>query len=88
MDSESCTLLKKLLRLPVKLLNTSKRKNTNIPYITHPVAVGMILLKVGYSEVIITAGILHDTVEDPYLSLDDIERMFGPENSRNSGRLL
>lgn len=53
------------------------RKNTSIPYITHPVAVGMMLLKKGYSEEIIAAGILHDTVEDTSLTLEEIKREFG-----------
>ena len=55
------------------------RKHTDIPYITHPVAVGMMLMKAGYGDEIIAAGILHDTVEDTTLSLADIEREFGGE---------
>lgn len=53
------------------------RKNTDIPYITHPVAVGMMLMKNGYSEEIVAAGILHDTVEDTSLTLEEITRDFG-----------
>ncbi|MBV7506644.1 HD domain-containing protein [Bacillus sp. sid0103] len=53
------------------------RKNTNIPYIVHPVAVGMMLMKEGYEVEIIAAGILHDTVEDTDLTLSDIEQEFG-----------
>ncbi|WP_066071606.1 HD domain-containing protein [Neobacillus soli] len=53
------------------------RKHTDIPYITHPVAVGMMLMKAGYGDDIVAAGILHDTVEDTTLSLADIEREFG-----------
>jgi (p)ppGpp synthase/HD superfamily hydrolase len=55
------------------------RKNTKIPYIVHPVAVGMILQKAGYSEGMVAAGILHDTVEDTELTMADIEREFGTE---------
>ncbi len=53
------------------------RKGTEIPYITHPVAVGMILMKEGYEDFVVAAGILHDTVEDTDLTLDDIKRGFG-----------
>jgi (p)ppGpp synthase/HD superfamily hydrolase len=53
------------------------RKATKIPYITHPMTVGMILLKNGYSEQIIAAGILHDTVEDTDITLDQIRENFG-----------
>ena len=40
------------------------RKGTDIPYITHPFAVAIILLKVGYSDEGIIDGILHDVLED------------------------
>lgn len=41
-----------------------KRKGKAIPYITHPLAVGLILSLAGGSEDVISAGILHDTIED------------------------
>ncbi len=41
-----------------------KRKGKDIPYITHPLTVGLILARAGASEEVIIAGILHDTVED------------------------
>ena len=41
-----------------------KRKGKDVPYITHPLIVGMILAKAGASEDVVTAGILHDTIED------------------------
>ncbi|NMD70386.1 bifunctional (p)ppGpp synthetase/guanosine-3',5'-bis(diphosphate) 3'-pyrophosphohydrolase [Bacillus sp. DNRA2] len=53
------------------------RKGTKIPYITHPIAVGMILLKAGYGDEVVAAGILHDTIEDTNVSVDEIEAEFG-----------
>lgn len=53
------------------------RKNTKIPYIAHPAAVGLILQKAGYKEELVAAGILHDTVEDTEITLEDIKREFG-----------
>lgn len=41
-----------------------KRKGKKIPYITHPMTVGLILSLYGASEDVICAGILHDTIED------------------------
>ncbi|MCX6747825.1 MAG: HD domain-containing protein, partial [Candidatus Nomurabacteria bacterium] len=41
-----------------------KRKGKDIPYITHPLTVGLILSLAGASEDVIIAGILHDTLED------------------------
>jgi (p)ppGpp synthase/HD superfamily hydrolase len=58
------------------------RKKTNIPYITHPVAVGMLLMKAGYDDELIAAGILHDTVEDTPLTLKNIEETFGSKVAR------
>ena len=53
------------------------RKGTSTPYITHPYAVGLILMEAGCTEVVIIAGILHDTVEDTDLTLDFIRERFG-----------
>lgn len=41
-----------------------KRKGKDIPYITHPLTVGLILACAGAGEDVIAAGILHDTIED------------------------
>jgi (p)ppGpp synthase/HD superfamily hydrolase len=40
------------------------RKGKDIPYITHPITVAMILARAGASEDVIISGILHDTIED------------------------
>ena len=53
------------------------RKGTNTPYITHPYAVGLILMETGCAEAVIIAGILHDTVEDTDLTLEFIRERFG-----------
>ena len=53
------------------------RKGTHTPYITHPYAVGLILMEAGYAEAVIIAGILHDTVEDTDLTLEFIRERFG-----------
>lgn len=50
-----------------------------VPYISHPAAVGLILARVGMSDAVIMAGVLHDTIEDTYATEKDIEREFGPE---------
>jgi (p)ppGpp synthase/HD superfamily hydrolase len=41
-----------------------KRKGKDIPYITHPLIVGLILARAGCDEDVVIAGILHDTIED------------------------
>lgn len=47
------------------------------PYITHPLAVMEILQSWGMDEDTIIAGVLHDTVEDTDLTLEDIKQTFG-----------
>ena len=52
-------------------------RKTGEPYIVHPLAVKKILEEWGMDEDTIIAGILHDTVEDTDLTLDDIRKEFG-----------
>lgn len=70
-------VVEKALQIASRSHEGQYRKNTDIPYIIHPVAVGMMLMKAGYSDEIIAAGILHDTVEDTPLTLEDIKEEFG-----------
>lgn len=58
------------------------RKGTDIPYVTHPLAVGIILAKAGCPDEVIIAGILHDTVEDTSVTLDDLREKFGEKVPR------
>lgn len=55
------------------------RKNSSEPYISHPIRVAERLEKTGYSDTLISAGYLHDVVEDTNVSLADIEQKFGKE---------
>ncbi len=49
------------------------------PYITHCVAVAYILAELKVPPVIIAAALLHDTVEDTSVTLDDLKEKFGDE---------
>jgi (p)ppGpp synthase/HD superfamily hydrolase len=55
------------------------RKGTDIPYITHPVHVSVILSRYGFPEPVVIAGLLHDVVEDQDYPLSRIEEEFGPD---------
>lgn len=55
------------------------RKGTDTPYITHPFAVGMILKHYQYSDAVIAAGILHDTLEDTETTQNELLEVFGKE---------
>ncbi|MED1470515.1 HD domain-containing protein [Bacillus salipaludis] len=70
-------IVEKALHIAGKAHEGQYRKLTDIPYITHPVAVGMLLMKAGYLDEVVAAGILHDTIEDTDLTLEDLKREFG-----------
>ncbi len=52
------------------------------PYFSHPVEVAGILAGMKLDCDSIVTGLLHDTVEDTVATLDDIERVFGPDIAR------
>ncbi|MFF2727295.1 RelA/SpoT family protein [Streptomyces sp. NPDC058008] len=49
------------------------------PYITHPLAVTLILAELGAETTTLTASLLHDTVEDTEVTLDQVRQEFGDE---------
>ncbi len=55
-----------------------KRKYTGEPYIVHPFAVAGLVRSVTSREDVIAAALLHDTVEDTFATLEDVEYNFGP----------
>lgn len=56
-----------------------QRRYSGEPYIMHPVAVARILFDLGMDHQSIIAAILHDTVEDTDVTLNDIGNIFGDE---------
>lgn len=54
-----------------------RRKGTEIPYVSHLLAVAGIVLEFGGTEDAAIAALLHDAVEDKKATADEIERMFG-----------
>jgi (p)ppGpp synthase/HD superfamily hydrolase len=67
------------LILAARAHRLQNRKGSDIPYIVHPVHVSLILLRYGFAEDVVIAGLLHDVVEDQPVPLSDIEAQFGPE---------
>lgn len=55
------------------------RKSTAIPYVSHPFAVAAILQSQGCEEYVVIAGMLHDTVEDTAVKIEDIQNEFGDQ---------
>ena len=60
----------------------AQRRESGDPYFSHPVEVAGLLAQMKLDTASIITGLLHDTVEDTVATLDDIERLFGPDIAR------
>ncbi|MDT0438868.1 HD domain-containing protein [Streptomyces sp. NPDC005840] len=70
------------LRRAYLLAESSHRgqmRKSGEPYITHPLAVTLILAELGAETTTLTASLLHDTVEDTDVTLDQVGAEFGAE---------
>lgn len=56
-----------------------RKGDGEMPYIVHPLEVAIVTAKYTSDENEIIAALLHDTVEDTDVSIDEIELNFGPE---------
>ncbi len=52
------------------------------PYVTHPVAVATIVAQLGLDAPTVAAALLHDAVEDTNVTLEAIDKQFGPTVAR------
>lgn len=59
--------------------HTEPRKGTDIPYITHPAHVAIILARHGFDENVLAAAILHDVLEDTETIPEELGREFGEQ---------
>jgi (p)ppGpp synthase/HD superfamily hydrolase len=69
--------LERALRWAAVCHRAQSRKGSDTPYVVHPVAVAMILDRLGFGEDVVIAGLLHDVVEDTDATLDDVRARFG-----------
>jgi GTP pyrophosphokinase len=69
--------IRKAFDVAVEAHRTDRRKSGE-PYIYHPIEVARIVAEeIGLDSTSVVAALLHDTVEDTYITLDDIENLFG-----------
>jgi GTP diphosphokinase / guanosine-3',5'-bis(diphosphate) 3'-diphosphatase len=71
-------LVLRAYRVAEKAHETQKRASGE-PYINHCLAVASILAEMRIPPSVVAAGLLHDTVEDTEITLEDIQRDFGDE---------
>lgn len=81
--------IKEAIRVAIRvheLDQKQKRKGKDIPYVIHPLIVGLILSRVSREEDVVVAGILHDTVEDSVdtkkITIATIKKRFGEDVAR------
>src|SRR5512133_301808 len=65
-----------------EVAHEGQKRASGEPYINHCLAVASILAEMRVPPVVVAAGLLHDTVEDTAVTLDDLQRDFGPEIAR------
>ena len=76
---------KKMIRLAFDMsmeAHKDMRRKTGEPYILHPLSVAQICAEeIGLGPLAIVCALLHDTVEDTHMTLDDIKSNFGEKAS-------
>jgi (p)ppGpp synthase/HD superfamily hydrolase len=72
-------LLKRALDRAAVWHRTQLRKypNAEVPYVSHCAAVAATLSRHGFSEEVVAAGALHDSVEDTEATLETVRALFG-----------
>ena len=76
--STDITMIQKAYETAREAHKDQKRKSGE-PYIIHPLCVAIILADLELDKETIVAGLLHDAVEDTWMTCDEITREFGPE---------
>ncbi len=75
---EELRLIRKAFNIALEA-HRQQRRMTGEPYIYHPIAVARIVAEeIGLGTTSVVSALLHDTVEDTELTLDDVRELFGP----------
>ncbi|NBV09297.1 MAG: bifunctional (p)ppGpp synthetase/guanosine-3',5'-bis(diphosphate) 3'-pyrophosphohydrolase [Flavobacteriia bacterium] len=81
-SKEETKAIRKAFDLALEAHKDMRRKSGEL-YIYHPISVARICAEeMGLDSTAIICALLHDTVEDTYITLVDIEDMFGPKISK------
>lgn len=71
------TLLDDAFIFAIQAHSGAVRKGTNTPYILHPLEAAAIVATMTDDLEVIAAAVLHDTMEDAHISMDEIAEKFG-----------
>lgn len=72
-------IIEKAIEVATQAHDQQFRKCSGVPYVSHPLMVGIILMRAGCEEELVAAGILHDVVEDTEWTIEDIKEVFGDQ---------
>ncbi|MCI5901268.1 MAG: bifunctional (p)ppGpp synthetase/guanosine-3',5'-bis(diphosphate) 3'-pyrophosphohydrolase [Blautia sp.] len=76
--STDISMIEKAYRTASEAHKDQKRKSGE-PYIIHPLCVAIILADLELDKETIVAGLLHDAVEDTWMTYEEVEKEFGAE---------
>ena len=71
-------LVSEAIEFAVKAHDGMRRRTSQVPYILHPMEVSSIIGTMTDKQEVIAAGVLHDTVEDAGITIEEIGEKFGP----------
>ena len=75
-------LLDRAIVFAVKAHAGTERRGKGFPYIVHPMEAVEIVATMTPDQELLAAAALHDTVEDTYVSIEDIRAQFGDRVAR------
>lgn len=75
-------LLERAIRIAVREHAGQTRKGDGQPYITHPIAVALLVARAGLSVETVAVALLHDVVEDTAMTPEEMAREVGSEVTR------
>ena len=70
-------LVSEAIAFAVKAHDGMRRKNSELPYILHPMEAAVIVGSMSDDPCLIAAAVLHDVVEDAGVSLETVGEKFG-----------
>lgn len=76
--STDISMIEKAYKVASEAHEGQKRKSGE-PYIIHPLCVAIILADLELDKETIVAGLLHDAVEDTWMTYEEVEKEFGSE---------
>ncbi|MFM6932736.1 MAG: HD domain-containing protein, partial [Novosphingobium sp.] len=60
----------------------SQKRASGDPYFSHPVEVAGLMTELKLDQETIVTALLHDTVEDTLATIEEVEKLFGPDVAR------